>query len=445
MNSVRSRLERASTVGRLRWGVLAIAVLATLLKLMIAKNSFGTNDVSYWMSFAQGVREFGPVELYGHQFKAQYNHPPLAGWMLVAVNWLGDHGVASFEFMIRVPASLADLVTALLIFELIRLHRSPREAALAAVLVVCSPALIVISGFHGNTDPVFVMLSLLTVYLLLVPRWATAAGLAFATAISVRLVPIILGPLLLVILLRLGWRKLAAFTAGCAAVFVPLWGPVVLNRWPEFKANVLSYPGIRVREWGVVQFAKWAHAPESWMDFLVGPGRFVVLGLSAVLPALIVWRRPDRVGSTVALSLALFLLLSSAFGMQYLVWPLAAAYLVSTWGATIYNVCTSVFVVMVYDNWNKAHPWDWYRAQATLFRDRDFVAMVVVWIALAVVVALALRLGRDRGPGPTGPAEPATADTLAIDRNRTRHRPPVPSAIGGDAEPYPSGSTAGRD
>ena len=151
-----------------------------------------------WGVFAQGVRDFGPVGIYGHHFEVSlYNHGPLAGWFLLAINWLLDHHVTSFPFLIRLPACLADFVTALLVFELVRLVRSPRDAAVAAVLVAWSPVLFVISGFHGNTDPVFVMFALLSVYLLVVRGWALAAGVAFGIAVSIKLVPVVLAPLLL--------------------------------------------------------------------------------------------------------------------------------------------------------------------------------------------------------------------------------------------------------
>ena len=48
-----------------------------------------------------------------------------------------------------------------------------------------SPVLFVISGFHGNTDPVFVMFALLSVYLLSDRRAPALAGLSIAIALSV--------------------------------------------------------------------------------------------------------------------------------------------------------------------------------------------------------------------------------------------------------------------
>jgi 4-amino-4-deoxy-L-arabinose transferase-like glycosyltransferase len=381
-------------VGRLRLTVFLSAAVATVLKLEIAARTFGTNDVHYWGEFAQAVRDFGPVGIYGHHFRVPvYNHGPLAGWMLVAINWLLDHGVTSFPFLIRVPACLADFVTALLVFELVRLVRPARGAAIAAVFVVCSPVLFVVSGFHGNTDPVFVMFALLSVYLLVVPGRALAAGVAFGLAVSIKLVPVVLGPVLLVVLVRLGWRRLAAFVSGGAIVFLLLWLPVLLSRWHAFRVQVLGYNGIGFRQWGLPQFLTWAHLPgvSAWLS---GPGRFGILLASGLAAAAIVWRRPGALVPAVGLSLVLFLLLSSAFGMQYLVWPLAGAYLIDTWAATGYNLAASVFVVVVYDRWNHAFPWDWYDAWAVPFSLRELVLMVLTWVLLAAVGFVGLRFLR---------------------------------------------------
>ena len=76
-----------------------------------------------------------------------------------------------------------------------------------------------------------------------------------------RLVPVVLAPVLLVVLVRLGWRRLAAFLSGGAIVFLLLWLPVLISRWHAFRAQVLSYNGIGYRQWGLPQFLTWAHLP----------------------------------------------------------------------------------------------------------------------------------------------------------------------------------------
>jgi Gpi18-like mannosyltransferase len=171
--------------------VLSVAAIVLILKLWVAATTFGTNDVHYWQSFAAAVRRVGPIKIYalpwsfspvnGHVLAAPYNHPPLIGWMLVVVNHLVWHGF-SFPFLIRLPASVADMVTTLVIFELLRVWRNLREATAAALLVACSPVLFIISGFHGNTDPVFVMFTLLSAYLLISRPWPARAWASPALA-----------------------------------------------------------------------------------------------------------------------------------------------------------------------------------------------------------------------------------------------------------------------
>jgi Gpi18-like mannosyltransferase len=242
--------------------VVATAVTTTAIKILVASRTFGTNDVHYWIDFARGVREFRIIGIYGRPLLAPYNHPPLAGVPLAAINYLVDHGLGNVPLLIRVPAAVADVVTALLVFELVRQAHPPRTAGLAAVMVAASPVLMTVSGFHGITDPVFVMLALLALYLIVVRGWAAAAGAALATAISIKLVPVVLIPALLVLVARSGWRGLVRFGAGGAAVMVPLWGPVLLA-WSEFSRNVLSYPGVALREWGLPQFLEWAQVRAS--------------------------------------------------------------------------------------------------------------------------------------------------------------------------------------
>lgn len=388
-------LPPATVTGRCRLAVLAAALLATAVKLALAVTTYGSLDVRYFVEFAQGVRDFGPIGVYGHEFTEQYNHPPLVGWGLLAAGWLADHHVAGFPTLIRLPSIMADPVTALLVFELVRRQRGAGTAAVAGGLVAVSPVLAAVSGFHGNTDPVFVMFTVLSVYLLAVRRRALPAGAAIALAISVKLVPVVLVPVLLTAVARAGRRQLATFAAGGTAVFLVLWLPVLLTRWSGFRADVLGYAGVATRSpWGIIRIADLLGAPAGVHELLAGPGRFAVLLVCATVPVLVLLRRPTALPAAAGLGLVLFLLLCPTFGMQYLAWPLAGAYLVGTVGATAYNVLAGGLAVAVYDYWAGAHPWHWEYAHPREFRPVDHVLAGLTWLALGWVALTGLGMLR---------------------------------------------------
>jgi hypothetical protein len=378
---------RRSLVSRRRALVLSCALVTTIVKLRLAATTAGTNDIKHWQDFAASVHRLGPIDIYSTHFAVPFNHPPLIGWLLVAVNAISSHG-PSVRFLIRVPASVADVATALVVFELVRLHRSLTEATAAATIVAISPVLIVISGFHGNTDPVFVMFILLGAYLVLQDRpfWAGASA---AIALSIKLVPVVALPVIAAALLR-DRRRLIAAMAGFGCVIAPLWGPVVVRQWTGFKRNVLDYKGLKPTDtrWGIVDFARHTHDARL-VNLLVGPGRFAALAVSALVPAFLVLKRRDAVATGVALSLALFLLLTTNFGTQYLAWAAASVLLLDISAGATYNLTAGVLLVVTYTHWTNGFPWNQARAQQlTPFQEQ---LGWVAWGVLLVCVLLGVR------------------------------------------------------
>ena len=161
----------------------------------MAATTLGTEDVRRWAEFAEGIADVGPWRVYGLAFETSYNHPPLTGAFLWLLGGLPDD-LRTFAFVLRLPAIAANAVTPFLVFVL--LHRARPDVALpAAASIALSPALIAISGFHGNTDPVIVMLTLLSAYLLVDRRAAGWSGVVIAMAIGVKIVPVLAVPVLI--------------------------------------------------------------------------------------------------------------------------------------------------------------------------------------------------------------------------------------------------------
>ncbi len=380
-----------SQLGRYRVILVALVIVITMIKLLVAASTFGTEDVRRWMDFAAGVAEAGPVSVYrlhfgSQHFRALYNHPPLIGYLLELVNAATRHGL-SFPLAIRIPAISADVVTPFLVLELLRRRRPLRESFAAAASVALSPVLFVISGFHGNTDPVFIMFSLLSVYLLVDRRAPALAGLSTAIALGVKIVPIVIVPTLLVFAVLVGWRFALRFCLASGALLALTWAPVVLRVWQPFRDNVLGYAGGR-QPWGLVRLGSWVGDP-PWVTWLQGPGRFLVVLVVAGLPAALVFWRPRRVVEASALALTGLLALSPAFGMQYLVWAVVPAYLLSFWGATAYNLLAGCLLIELYTRWSGGLPW--YLARSEGLTRGELIAAFGVWATLLTVVVAGIR------------------------------------------------------
>jgi hypothetical protein len=412
--------------------VLSALLVCSALKVYLATRTYGTTDVRLFTTFADGIREHGPIQIYGREKTPPalpYNHAPLTGWLLVGLNWLTDHGIAPFRVLIRLPAILADVVTTLVVFELVRAYRSVRAATYAAVAVACSPALGMISGFHGNTDPVFVMFTLLSLYLLAVRRLPALAGLSFAIGLSVKLVPIVVLPALLVLAARSGRRRLYTFVACSGAFLALLWVPVLLARWTPFRHNVIGYTGGTPRVWGIVQFGRWAGMSEEWLAHLYGSGRFGLLLIVAGVPAFIVWRRPTAAIPAVSLSLVLLQLLNPSSATQYLAWPAAAAMLVSVPAGIVYNLGAGLYLVHIYNRWNQAWPWHWWEASASGPTPGEIKEGAIVWASLLCVTLVGLWSVR---AGRTPPIDGVPVQPMGDEPKAAR------LAVG--AEPYPGRS-----
>lgn len=357
---------------------------ALLVKVIMAAETYGTNDTRHWLEFAHAVRAVGPVRVYAFPFAhSLYNHPPGTGYFLLGIDVLTHIGF-SVMFTMRTVASIADVLSALIVYEIVSARRSQREAVLSGIFVAASPVLFVISGFHGNTDPIFVMFALLATYLLADRSMPLLAGVALAVSFSLKIVPFVLVPTLLVYAGVTGRRTLIRFVGSMGVVAALIWLPAFATESIFIRKNVFGYTGSPARWWGLPQFGSWAGHPGIG-TFMVGGGFKPLLFLCcALLPAIGVWRRPERVAECAALTLAGPLLLSPASATQYLVWAVSPAYVLGTWTASAYNLAAGAFLVHVYTRWSGSILWD--RAAASVPTQHELWIATVAWLALLAVV-----------------------------------------------------------
>jgi hypothetical protein len=425
-------------VRRARLVVLLVSAVMLIPKLLVAWRTFGTIDIEHWFDFLHAVHQHGPVGIYGVTFqRSLYNHPPLVGYYLIALG-SAQHIGLSFPFVLRAMSCLADVASAILVFEILRRRAGTGIALTAGVAVALSPILFIVSAYHGNTDPVFVMLVLLSAYLLADRSQPVLAGVAVALALGVKIVPVVVLPCLLVYAFTRGRTVLLRFVGAGAVVSLLFWTPALLTEWGPLRQNVLGYAGTNNFEWGLAQIGQWAGQP-SWAVFLEGRGRTLIVALCAVLPAVLLWRRPQLIMPAIGLALTGFLALTPTFGTQYLAWGAAPVFLLgavtmasaatmasastmagrptATWrrwslalgGGLLFNVLSGVLIFHAYNRWSGGLPW--YRATSWGFTHNERIFGIVIWALLLLSLGAGVRqlIQAPRATDVTEPAQPGAS------------------------------------
>ena len=404
----------AGELRRLRVAILALGLLAVAAKLLVAATTTGTDDLLFFETFARAIGKVGPVAVYHGSFPVRYNHPPLTGLLLGALDWLTRRGVP-FRLAFRSLAIAADLGSTLLVFEVLARRVPARTAAVTAALVAVNPVMAIISAFHGNTDGLFVFLLLLAAWLLLDRDAPAAAGLALAAAAGIKPVPLLLVPVFAALLARRPAARRVRFGAAFAAATAALWAPALARELPAVRRNVLGYAGHQT-DWGVVLLVRAARLPQATVAFLAGPGRWPLVVASVLPAALWAWRRPERGYAALALSLVSFLVLTPAWATQYLVWPVVFGHLWQRRWVLSYTAAATAVLGYTYTRWSGRFPWDWAHPRPA---DRATVLLgLVAWLVLVAWSLRGLRQAwRDARPRqassvPAAPADPAAAGGL---------------------------------
>jgi len=186
-----------------------------MLKLVIAFNTFGTNDAVSFYQFGKALNENGLEWTYRHSIP--FNHPPLIADYLRAIYQLDhrpffrDNGL-TFPFLLRLPGIIADLITVVALCWMTGQDRQFRMPAWALALFALSPVSIMVTGFHGNTDPVMVMFLVLASLFCLRGK-SVWCGLFLALSCQIKIIPLLLLPIFF--FFWVSRRRAVSFAAIC--------------------------------------------------------------------------------------------------------------------------------------------------------------------------------------------------------------------------------------
>jgi hypothetical protein len=361
-----------------------IAIVAgTLLRILQTATSLGSLDAMLWYRFAEILDRVGVLGAYDET--KLMNHPPLVLAIARVANRIGVACGLEFQDTFRLLQIGADVVTA---FVLVRIVRRLQVAPYAPLLFFLSPAVLFISAFHCNSDPLMMMFVVLAAAAALEER-PVLAGLALACAVGIKIVPLLIGPLFLFALR--GKRARLQFLGACIAGAAVIFGPaLVVNGWP-FVQQVFGYTGF-VRAWGipllahVLQAKTGVQVPLGWLPF----------ALVGALAALWWFNRnaeARRLPALIATTYLIVLFLAPGFGVQYLFWPLPfLAFALPRRAAIAFHAIVSVYVFALYTVWSQGWPW-WYGDSTGSVQTQELLSKggLGVWVVIGVAAVVALR------------------------------------------------------
>ena len=351
--------------------ILAVVVaIATVIKLVLAWVTIGTNDIVTWRAFAIQAKLCGACVYnltgpYGDPF----NHPPFIIHLLRVLpdtDW--------FPFWLRLPSILADIGTIFFVSRLL-----PNLSRGALLLLALNPISILISGFHGNIDPVMLFWLVAAIYSVKKENF-WLAGIAFGMAVNFKVAPLLLFPCFL-----LNVRKRTAFSVGAMITVLLLSFPYVLDVRTVVE-HVLGYRGLSIN-WGIAHYANLASLP---VHILASPMRAFIVVLGILMPFYL-RRRNSPLFVACATILFTFYFLTPTLALQYLAWgvPFVAALSVR-WMSGYYFLGGSL-IALQYHRWSGGQ-WLFADSHAVppVTAETEFLSFAL-WVCCGAIVYAMLR------------------------------------------------------
>ena len=188
--------RRRIPVRPLLWGGLALALL---LRLYLSVTVSGYEvDMNCFAGWAFSMASEGPAGIYEAVF---CDYPPGYLYVLWLIGGLGNlfqlpYNSELFQLLLKLPASLADLATAYLIYRMAKEWTDEGLALVAALVYAFAPTVWLDSAMWGQMDSILVLLVLLCIRYML-KKQMLKSSLLFTLAVLVKPQALMFGTVLL--------------------------------------------------------------------------------------------------------------------------------------------------------------------------------------------------------------------------------------------------------
>ena len=381
--------------------VLVALFAMTLLKILWALTSAGSVDVVLFYNFGKGVEQYGLTEIY--RMDEKFNHTPLtAGFAWLLYHIAGDDKL-QFAFMLRLASIIADVaVVGAMLRWRAKLGNLPAWWAL--IVFAASPVSLMVSGFHGNVDPIMIALLFLATVAAANER-PVLCGVIFGLAANVKIVPIIVSPVFF--FFWLGRTNpgpgLLRFMLASGSVMLAGWSLPLVVCPRDYIHNVFGY-GSTWGVWGLPYLLRktgWEEVQKidfkgltATQNMLAAVLKFAAIGGIATVGWLRRKVAPSELAATIGIAWLVFFIFAPGVGVQYMVWAAPFVLLLSARGYAVITAATTVFLFAFYHSTSSGR-WPWFFAVPRGPETPLWSAWgVLAWLGfLGVFIALVRRCG----------------------------------------------------
>jgi len=406
--TLETRDSRQRLVERLalspRW-FLFIALTAALafgLKTTLALRTMGTSDIVTWKQdlkkvdtegwealYRDGVDSVAPSGESYHHVQV-FSHPPFMLHVLPVWRWLAWATGRPLEFWVRLTCSVADQGSLLLLCLFRARLPGLRIQPAALLLFAASPILVLISGFHGNSDPIMMFFVLLSIYCMEIKKQPALSGVSLGLAMGIKVVAVIFAAALLFFNPTL--RDKLRFSLATIGVVLASALPYVIQN-PSLILHRLSQYNSQPMLWGwSFVTAAFADSPRyHWIyDGFMNYGKGVLLLMLVMLPIMMNWRgiRWSLLAQCGLLAF-FFLFFIPGFAVQYLAWLAPWAVVLGTFPFAFHNLTAGAFLAVVYTHWCRGFPWYYANAfEVPVWSRLGLFLGLTCWFLTGVILLL---------------------------------------------------------
>ena len=328
-----------------QWLIISL-VLTTLAKLFLAFK-YDTADTGA-MNFASGLF-LEQVDVYNHP-QVNFSPPPFSLHVFALIKFFANISGIPFEGLWKLPAVFSDIGIGILIYFISqKMYKRTEWTALRLSLwYIVNPITLYVSGFHGQSESVWVFLVLLAWYFIIFQKRIIVAAVIMALAIAYKLPAILLFPALFLSIQENDKKILFAIFVGSVTSLSFL--PEIITSFAAINRQVLQYSSI-IGIWGFSGVLSKVLQPLIF----VGMIKKIAFALKVLLFVTVGWTYFKYYLSSYKnffdlclVILVLFLVFTPGFGTQYLLWPLPFLVITQHRILKIYTILTTFAFMHTY-------------------------------------------------------------------------------------------------